>query len=149
VRLWRFQHNLNEGFEFLLARKSQIIGPACWILIDWVFTLGVIWLAFRSVNYPIGPGLVVIGFAVGICLSLMSFVPGGIGVMESSMTAVFVSLGVPLETAVVAVLIFRVAYYLLPLLTSLFLFHGVMVQVAHGMAGAARPRFDTPLPPPI
>jgi len=149
VRLWRFQHNLNGGLEFLLARKRQIVGPACWILLDWAFTLGVIWLAFRSVNYPIAPGLVVIGFAVGICLSLVSLVPGGIGVMESSMTAVFVSLGVPLETAVVAVLIFRVAYYLLPLLTSLFLFHGVMAQVAHGMAGAARPRFDTPLPPPI
>jgi uncharacterized membrane protein YbhN (UPF0104 family) len=69
--------------------------------------------------------------------------------MESSMTAVFVSLSVPLERAVVAVLIFRLAYYVLPLLTSLFLFHGLMLEAAHGMSGAARPRFDTPLPPPI
>jgi hypothetical protein len=131
VRFWRFQHNLNEGLEFLLARKRRILAPAVWIMIDWVLTLMILWLAFRAVNYPISPQLVIIGFAVGICLSLVSLVPGGLGVMESSMTAVFVSLSVPLEPAVVAVLIFRVAYYVLPLLLSLFFFHGVMLQAAH------------------
>jgi uncharacterized membrane protein YbhN (UPF0104 family) len=66
------------------------------------------------------------------------------------MTAVFVSLSVPLEPAVVAVLIFRVAYYVLPLLLSLFFFHGVMLQAAHGVASrSTSARFDTPLPPPI
>jgi uncharacterized protein (TIRG00374 family) len=150
VRLWRFQHNLNEGLEFLLARKERIVGPACWILLDWALTMTILWAAFRSVNYPIAPGLVVIGFAVGICLSLVSLVPAGLGVMESSMTAVFVSLSVPLEPAVLAVLIFRVAYYVLPLLMSLFFFHGVMLQAAHGVATrSAAARFDTPLPPPI
>jgi uncharacterized protein (TIRG00374 family) len=149
VRLWRFQHNLNAGLEFLLARKDRIVAPTCWIMLDWLLTISILWAAFRAVRYPIAPGLVTIGFAVGICLSLVSLVPGGLGVMESSMTAVFVSLSVPLERAVVAVLIFRLAYYVLPLLTSLFLFHGLMLEAAHGMSGAARPRFDTPLPPPI
>jgi uncharacterized protein (TIRG00374 family) len=150
VKLWRFQHNLNEGLEFLLARKERIIGPACWILLDWALTMTILWAAFRSVNYPIAPGLVVVGFAVGICLSLVSLVPAGLGVMESSMTAVFVSLSVPLEPAVVAVLIFRVAYYVLPLLMSLFFFHGVMLQAAHGVATRSTgARFDTSLPPPI
>jgi uncharacterized protein (TIRG00374 family) len=150
MRLWRFQHNLNEGLEFLLARKERIIGPACWILLDWALTMTILWAAFRAVNYPIAPGIVVIGFAVGICLSLVSLVPAGLGVMESSMTAVFVGLSVPLEPAVVAVLIFRVAYYVLPLLMSLFFFHGVMLQAAHGVATrSTRARFDTPVPPPI
>jgi uncharacterized membrane protein YbhN (UPF0104 family) len=76
-------------------------------------------------------------------------VPGGLGVMETSMTAVFVSLGVPAEPAVVAVLIFRVAYYILPLLVSLFFFHGVMLQAVHRVSDSGRARFDTPLQPPI
>jgi uncharacterized protein (TIRG00374 family) len=138
VRLWRFQHNLNEGLEFLLARKDRIFWPTAWIIIDWVLTLAILWSAFRVVHYPISAGLVIIGFAVGIALSLISVIPGGLGVMESSMTAVFVSLSVPLEPAVVAVLIFRVAYYVVPLLMSLFLFHGVMRQAATGAARAAR-----------
>ncbi len=71
VRLWRFQHNLNEGLEFLFERKDRMLGPAWWILLDWILTMAILWSAFRSVNYPIPPGLVVIGFAVGVCLSLV------------------------------------------------------------------------------
>jgi uncharacterized protein (TIRG00374 family) len=145
VRLWRFQHNLNVGLEFLLERKDRMLAPACWILLDWVLTIAILWAAFRAVHYPIAPGLVVIGFAVGVCLSLISLVPGGLGVMEGSMTAVFVALSVPYDTALVAVLLFRVAYYLLPLLLSLFFFHGIVLQAAR----SSTTRFDTPLPPSI
>jgi uncharacterized protein (TIRG00374 family) len=149
VRLWRFQHNLNEGLEFLLARKDQMLAPAGWIMLDWLLTIAILWAAFRAVNYPIPPGLVVVGFAVGICISLISFVPGGLGVMEGSMTAVFSSLDVPWESAFLAVVIFRVAYYVLPLLVSLGLFHGVMRQ-AFQVATRSRPsEFDTPVQPPI
>ena len=68
------------------------------------------------------------------------------------MTAVFASLGVPFANAFLAVLIFRVAYYVLPLVMSFVFFHGLMLQAAHGVATRSRAsasRFDTPLPPPI
>jgi uncharacterized membrane protein YbhN (UPF0104 family) len=48
-------------------------------------------------------------------------VPGGLGIMDGSMVAVFVTLGVQFEQAVVAILIFRAAYYGLPILGSLLL----------------------------
>ncbi len=134
VRLWRFQHNLNEGLEFLFSRKERMVVPAGWIILDWILTMAILFTAFRAVHYPIPAGLVVVGFAVGICLSLVSLVPGGLGVMESSMTATFVSLGVPLEPAVVAVLIFRVAYYLVPLVISLFFFRRLMVRAVHDVS---------------
>jgi uncharacterized protein (TIRG00374 family) len=136
ARLWRFQRNLDEGLEFLLRRKERMVGPAGWITLDWVLTLAILWVAFRAVNHPVPVGLVLIGFGVGVVLSLISIVPGGLGVMEGSMAAVYVSLGVPLERALLAILIFRVAYYVLPLLISLFLFHGLMRQVTRGMAAA-------------
>src|SRR5207247_90360 len=81
VRLWRFQHNLNQGLEFLLARKDRMLAPAGWILLDWMLTIALLRAAFRAVTYPIAPGLVIIGFGVGIVLSLVSLVPGGLGVM--------------------------------------------------------------------
>jgi len=137
LRLWRFQHNLNEGFDFLLARKDRIVAPTLWITFDWVLTLAILWAAFHAVGHPVPIGIVIVGFAVGICVSLASLVPGGLGVMESSMTAVFVSLSVLLVPAVVAVLIFRLAYYALPLCVSLFLFHGIMGQVARAASAAA------------
>ncbi|HVO26655.1 MAG TPA: flippase-like domain-containing protein [Candidatus Margulisiibacteriota bacterium] len=128
VRIWRFQRNLNRGIEFVLERKRRMILPTIWIVVDWGVTMLILYTAFITVRYPIPMSFVVVGFAVGIILSLVSFVPGGLGVMEGSMAAIFASLSVPFETAVVAVLIFRVAYYLLPMVISVFFFRGMLLQ---------------------
>lgn len=128
THIWRFQRNLNRGIEFLLERKRRMVVPTLWIIVDWVFTLLILYGAFLSVHFPIPLSYVVVGFAVGIILSLVSFVPGGLGVMEGSMAAIFASLSVPFETAVVAVLIFRVAYYVMPMIISVFFFRGMLLQ---------------------
>jgi hypothetical protein len=133
VRIWRFQRNLNRGIEFLLDRKGHMVVPTLWIVLDWVVTLLILYTAFVAVRYPIPISFVVVGFAVGVTLSLVSFVPGGLGVMEGSMAAIFASLSVPFETAVVAVLIFRVAYYLLPMVISLFFFRRMLFQGARAV----------------
>lgn len=130
THIWRYQFNLNRGIGFLLARKRAMRGPLAYIALDWLFTILILYTAFLAVHYAIPFGHVIVGFAVGITLSFASLIPGGLGVMEGSMAAVFTSMGVPFETAVVAVLIFRVAYYLVPLLISLFFLHGMYVQGA-------------------
>lgn len=130
VRIWRFQRNLNRGIDFVLARKGHMVVPTVWIVVDWIATLLILWGGFVAVHYPIPLSFVVVGFAVGIILSLVSFVPGGLGVMEGSMAAIFASLSVPFETAVVAVLIFRVAYYIFPMIISVFFFRGMLMQGA-------------------
>ncbi|HVN84941.1 MAG TPA: flippase-like domain-containing protein [Candidatus Binatia bacterium] len=131
MRIWRFQRNLNRGIEFMLARKTHMVMPTLYIFVDWIVTLAILDGAFVALRYNIPFNFVVVGFAIGVTLSLISFIPGGLGIMEGSMAAVFASLGVPFETAVVAVLIFRVAYYVLPLVISLFFFHGMFLQGAH------------------
>lgn len=136
-RMWRFQHNLDHGFEFLLSRKRQMVLPTAWICVDWILTIAILWAAFRAVNHPLPPGVVLVGFGIGLFVSLVSFVPGGLGLLEGSMTAVFVSMGVPLEASVVAVLIFRLCYHVIPLLLSLFFFHAIVRQ-ALGRGAPAR-----------
>ena len=54
------------------------------------------------------------------------------------MTAVFVSLKVPLEASVLAVLIFRLTYQVIPLVVSLFLFHGLVRQAIRQVAESSR-----------
>jgi len=137
-RLGKFQHNLDQGFDFLLKRKERMVAPTCWILFDWVLTVGVLWAAFWAVNNPLPLSVVMMGFGVGLFFSLVSFVPGGLGIMEGSMTAVFVSLKVPMEPAVVAVLIFRLTYQVIPLVVSLFLFHGLVRQAIRQLGSGAR-----------
>ncbi|MBP1687036.1 MAG: hypothetical protein H6Q33_3179 [Deltaproteobacteria bacterium] len=133
VRVWRFQRNLNRGIEFLLQRKTKMVIPTLWIIADWVLTLFILYGAFVAVHHRIPMTFVIVGFAVGIVLSLVSFVPGGLGVMEGSMAAIFTSLAVPFEIAVVAVLIFRFAYYVVPMFVSVFFFRRMLVQGTHAL----------------
>jgi uncharacterized protein (TIRG00374 family) len=128
THIWRYQFNLNRGISFLLSRKRQMLAPLLYIAADWLLTIFILYTSFLAVRYPIEFAQVIVGFAVGIVLSFASLIPGGLGVMEGRMAAIFSSMGVPFETAVVAVLLFRVAYYLLPLLISLFFLHGMFVQ---------------------
>lgn len=128
THIWRYQFNLNRGISFLLSRKRAMVEPLLYIIADWLLTMLILYTSFLSVQYRIEFAEVIVGFAVGIVLSFASLIPGGLGVMEGSMAAIFASMGVPFETAVVAVLLFRVSYYLLPLLISLFFLHGMFVQ---------------------
>ena len=128
THIWRYQFNLNRGIAFLLSRKRAMLAPLGYIIVDWFLTIMILYTSFLTVRYWVDFAEVIVGFAVGIVLSFASLIPGGLGVMEGSMAAVFASMGVPFETAVVAVLLYRVAYYLLPLLISLFFLHGMFVQ---------------------
>ncbi len=119
--LLRFQHNVNVGLEFLLRRPHDMLGPAFYIVLDWIFTLLVLSSAFVAIGSPIAMSHVIAGFAIGMFFSIASLVPGGLGIMDGSMVAVFVTLGIQFEHAVVAILIFRAAYYGLPILASLLI----------------------------
>lgn len=127
THIWRYQFNLNRGIAFMVARKQQMIVPFAYILLDWVFTILILYSAFLAVNHPVRLSFVIIGFAVGMVLSYVSLIPGGLGIMEGSMAAIFAGLGVPFETAVVGVLVYRLSYYVMPLVVSVF-FHGMLTQ---------------------
>src|SRR5262249_31469442 len=81
-RLYRFERNLDQGFDFLLKRKEGMVAPTFWICFDWVLTIGVLWTAFWAVDHPLPLSIVIMGFGVGLLATLLSFVPGGLGVME-------------------------------------------------------------------
>ena len=130
-RMWRLQINIERGFAFILANWPKMVLPVVYIVLDWVVTLGVLWGCFWCVNLNVPFPLVTVGFAIGILFSIVSLAPGGLGIMEGSMTTVFVGLGTPLEETVVAVLIFRLAYYAVPFLVSVAFFR-TMLGVARG-----------------
>lgn len=132
-RMWRLQINIERGFAFILASWPQMIMPVVYIVLDWVVTLGVLKACFWCVNLDIPFALVTVGFAIGILFSIVSLAPGGLGIMEGSMTTIFHSLGMPLEQTVVAVLLFRIAYYAVPFLVSVAFFR-TMLRVARGQA---------------
>src|SRR5262245_56393588 len=51
THVWRYQFNLNRGIAFLVARKRQMIAPFVFIILDWVFTILILYTAFLAVDH--------------------------------------------------------------------------------------------------
>ncbi len=117
-----FKEEFHQGISLMLERKREMILPLFYVFLDWLCCLLTLYLSFITIGYPISPGILLVGFAVGIFVSIISFIPGAIGIMEGSMAAIYYSLAVPLEVSIVAVLLYRIVYYVFPFVTSILLY---------------------------
>ena len=134
VRLHRFFLHIDEGMEFFAERPRAMIGPLAWIFLDWVFTIAVLYAAFYSVGSDVGYSDVVIAFSVAIVVAVVSFVPGGVGVLDGTLFAMFARTGMPDEQIVLALMIFRMSFYVIPVLLSLVLARGAFADVDEAAA---------------
>jgi uncharacterized protein (TIRG00374 family) len=123
-----FKAEFNQGMELMGLKKGELKAPVLYILLDWIGCLFTLYFCFLAIHYFIHPEVLVVGFAVGLFASILSLVPGGIGVMEGSMAAVYYSLTVPLEEAIVAVILYRLVYYVFPFLTSLLVYRSLFKE---------------------
>lgn len=134
-----FEVELNEGVDFFIARRTRMVEPLLFIVLDWFLMLATLYSAFYCVEEPVPMHVVIIGFSTGVFLSVINLVPAGLGIMEGSMAAVFTAFGVRLESAVVAAVIFRTSYYLLPLAVTLLCFRPMIVAGRAGISPASLP----------
>ncbi len=72
---------------------------------------------FVALGAPVSLGVLLAGYGLPLLLAKVAFIfPGGVGVIESSMVALFASLGVPGEKAIIAVLAYRIFSFWTPVL---------------------------------
>lgn len=130
-------HNLDstvgQGLAAIRARPAKLVAPLLLILVDWAACIAALGCCFGALGTPLHPGVLITGFAIGVTLGFMSMLPGGLGVQEGSMTGTFVLLGVGFEKAVLAAVLFRAVYYIVPFVLSLFLY----ARIARRAGGAA------------
>jgi uncharacterized protein (TIRG00374 family) len=129
VGLHRFFLHIDEGMEFFAERPRAMVGPLAWIFLDWVFTIAVLYAAFYSVGADVSYSDVVIAFSVAIVVAVVSFVPGGVGVLDATLFAMFARTGIPDEQSVLALMIFRVSFYVIPVLLSLAMARSAFADV--------------------
>jgi uncharacterized membrane protein YbhN (UPF0104 family) len=91
--------------------------PLLGATINTVFDMLTLYFFFIAAGYPVGPEILVVGYGLLLLLGKMAFLlPGGIGVVESTMAALYTGLGVPGSIAVVVVLSYRVFSFWIPTL---------------------------------
>ena len=90
--------------------------PALGALYNTVFDMLTLYLLFYAAGYDISLAVLLAGYGLPLLLAKVSFLPGGIGIVEAPMAALYHSLGVPADVMVVVILAYRFLSLWLPLL---------------------------------
>lgn len=115
-----FFENFNESMNLLVKNTRMLVAPASYAFLDWLLMFLCLKCSFLAAHYPVDNRSLLVGFSVGIFASLFSLTPASIGLMEGSMAGSFYLMGLDYDRALLATLIYRVAYYVLPIFFSLF-----------------------------
>ncbi len=129
-RAENFFENFNESMNLLLRNFRHLWAPAFFALLDWMLMFACLKFAFLAVQYPIDNSTLLVGFSVGIFAGLFSFTPASIGLMEGSMAGSFYLMGLDYDQALLATLLYRIGYYFLPIVVSVFFYRHFFTPVA-------------------
>jgi uncharacterized protein (TIRG00374 family) len=126
-RLKEIRHNLEDSIRLLHKGWIQLFATLFWIAMDWGFTAMTLYFCFQAVGVNLDAGLVLVGFTVAFLTSTINVVPAGLGITEMAVTGTYIHLlKVAPEKAVIATILFRIIYFLIPLAVSTALYLDTM-----------------------
>jgi phosphatidylglycerol lysyltransferase len=94
--------------------------------VDWVLSAAVLYGCLYISGAHVKPGAMLGSFAAAQTLGLLSLIPGGFGVFDGLMLLALTDAGYDNAAILSGLFLFRIAYYLLPLLTGLYLGSGML-----------------------
>lgn len=97
--------------------KGQWQKPFLGAMMYIVFNMLCMYFLFIASGHNVNLGVLFAGFGLPLLLAKMAFLfPGGIGIIEASMAALFTSLGVPEDISVVVIIGYRLLSFWIPTL---------------------------------
>ncbi len=118
VRRWRLVHGLDGAALVVQSWADQpkvMLQGLFWAVVNWVVDVLALWLTLLMVGVTVSPLLVLVAFALANLAAVVPLTPGGVGVVELTITATLVGLGAPAAQTAVGVAAYRVFTYWLPI----------------------------------
>ena len=111
----KIHEEIEVSIKFLHKGWGRLLLVLFWVSMDWFMTAITFFFCFRAAGVHLSLGLLLVGITVEFLTSTINVVPAGLGVTEGSVVGVLKLLGVPTSQSLVAVLLFRVIFFLIPL----------------------------------
>jgi uncharacterized protein (TIRG00374 family) len=121
-----FDNSLTFGSTAARNKPLVIVAIFGLIVAYWVSTLVVLWFCFYALGGQVKPDILITGFTIGISAGNISMVPGGFGVQEASMAGIYALMGISLTKALLAVILFRICYDIIPYIASWSLYRNIL-----------------------
>ncbi|HEX4047545.1 MAG TPA: flippase-like domain-containing protein [Elusimicrobiota bacterium] len=133
----QFEMQLTQGLARIRAGKGRLTMTVLYTCLDWGFAMISLWLCFRAVGVLLPLGHLSAAFTTGQAATLIPILPGGLGAAEGSIAALMGGLGVDVGRALVAAMLFRLAYYVAPSLLAVLVLWGLKVSEPAVLSDAA------------
>jgi uncharacterized protein (TIRG00374 family) len=140
-RLWRlivrrdisrslnnFAEALHQSLANLKENRQNGLLLAVTVLGDVAAMITGLFFCFKALGIPVHAGVLITAFNFGITLTVISFIPGDLGVQEASIAGILVIFGVPFAEGILAAMLFRVLYYFAPFILSLGFYWGLLKE---------------------
>ena len=99
-----------------LATDPQLLGRAAlWAALNWVFDMAALWVFLAAFGHRVGPDGLIISYGIANVLAAIPVTPGGLGVIETVLTATLVGFGTPRAVALLGVVSYRLVNFWLPI----------------------------------
>jgi len=135
--LWQFDAALSYGIAQARKKQGDLALLIIYDIADWVTSLASLAFCFLAVGALVNPIETVAGFAVSTTAGAVSLIPGGLGAQDLSMVAIFHLMFIPFQKVILAIISFRLVYYLIPYVLSMF-FYGHFLGKNHAASDAQR-----------
>jgi uncharacterized protein (TIRG00374 family) len=122
----RFEATVALGIQAMREHPFYMVLVLILTVADWLFSLTALWFCFRAFEITLSPGQAISGFVIGTLAGVASLFPGGLGIQEASMAGVLALFGIPLEKAVLASVLYRLVYSIVPYLVSLGFYRQIL-----------------------
>lgn len=133
-----FDETMTRGVAALRKNPRSLLMIIVLVTIDWVASMIVLWFCFDALGPSVTVGALIAGFVIGVMAGVASMLPAGIGVQDFSMAGVFALLGTSFEQAVLASVLWRGVFYLLPYIVSLGFYWHLLRRLRRSTALAAQ-----------
>lgn len=107
-----------SGVDQLVSDRRALTKAFFWALLNWVADLGVL----VAVAVALAPGIslpgLALAFVIGQLVAAVPITPGGVGIVEATVTAALIAQGAPPAAATVTVLGWRLISHWLPIMVG-------------------------------
>jgi uncharacterized protein (TIRG00374 family) len=103
---------LFDAFHILKTRGWK--APVAGAVLGVIFDMGCMFWLYVAARHLVTPGKLLSGYALPLLIGKVAVIPGGIGVVEGTMIALYHGFGVPTATGVLVVLAYRVIAFWMP-----------------------------------
>jgi uncharacterized protein (TIRG00374 family) len=120
-----------EKVKRTLRRRPRLAFVLFFLMLgDWVCTLATLELCFVAFNIITPFTVLVSGFAAGKTATILSFIPGGIGVLPASAAGAFALFHVDFGLAFLVVALFQIVYNFIPYFASFIVFRFLFAKIS-------------------